>query len=166
MLGSIHFMKYGAGNMAAAIMLLLGTSAESHAQTGTVHFTVVNAGFIVSTGSGTGTLSVMARNIGASICAKCGRLPTGAFKPMEHKFFRRAMEGDGDCQAAVVYLKTEERRSVLAGTNMPQSHVVQLTATAAPQQPTSTDRIRQAIDRLRASRPQQDKDNGEASQPH
>src|SRR5262245_65449221 len=57
MLGSIHFMKYGAGNMAAAIMLLLGTSAESHAQTGTVHFTVVNAGFIVSTGSGTGTLS-------------------------------------------------------------------------------------------------------------
>jgi len=57
MLGSIHFMKYGAGNMAAAIMLLLGTSAESHAQTGTVHLTVVNAGFIVSTGSGTGTLS-------------------------------------------------------------------------------------------------------------
>ena len=57
MLGPIHFMKYGVGNMAAAIMLLLGTSAESHAQTGTVHFTVVNAGFIVSTGSGTGTLS-------------------------------------------------------------------------------------------------------------
>ena len=57
MLGPIHFMKYGVGNMAAAIMLLLGTSAESHAQTGTVHLTVVTAGFIVSTGSGTGTLS-------------------------------------------------------------------------------------------------------------
>jgi hypothetical protein len=36
MLGSIHFMKYGGGIVAAAIMLLLGTSVESHPQTGIV----------------------------------------------------------------------------------------------------------------------------------
>jgi hypothetical protein len=35
MLGSIHFMKYGAGILVAAIVFLLGTSVESHAQTGT-----------------------------------------------------------------------------------------------------------------------------------
>jgi hypothetical protein len=32
-------------------------SVESHPQTGTVHLHVVSAGFVVSTGSGTGTLS-------------------------------------------------------------------------------------------------------------
>jgi len=60
MLGSIHAMKFGAGIAAAAIMLV-GASVGSVAQTGTVHLNVVNAGFIVSTGSGTGTLSYQGR---------------------------------------------------------------------------------------------------------
>jgi hypothetical protein len=34
----------------------VGPSVDCHAQTGTVHLTVVKAGFIVSTGGGTGTL--------------------------------------------------------------------------------------------------------------
>jgi hypothetical protein len=64
---SVPFMKFGAGILAAAIMLLLGTSVESHAQTGIVHLTVVNAGFIVSTGSGTGTLSYQGKEYRLSV---------------------------------------------------------------------------------------------------
>ena len=60
MLGSIHSMKYGAA-IVAAVIILVGTSVESHAQTGSVHLTVVKAGFIVSTGSGTGTLDYQGR---------------------------------------------------------------------------------------------------------
>ena len=56
--------------VAAAIMLAATSvesraqtrgSVESHPQTGTVHLHVVSAGFIVSTGSGTGTLSYQGR---------------------------------------------------------------------------------------------------------
>ena len=60
MLGSIHSMKYGAAIVAAVIMLV-GTPIESHAQTGSIHLTVVKAGFIVTTGSGTGTLDYQGR---------------------------------------------------------------------------------------------------------
>ena len=66
MLGSIHSMKYGAAIVAAVIMLV-GTSVESHAQTGSVHLTVVKAGFIVSTGSGTGTLDYQGRTYRLSV---------------------------------------------------------------------------------------------------
>ena len=59
-LGSIHAMKFSASIAAAAIMLV-GASVGSLAQTGTVHLNVVSAGFIVSTGSGTGTLSYQGR---------------------------------------------------------------------------------------------------------
>jgi hypothetical protein len=60
MLGSIHAMKFGASIAAAAILLVLA-SVGSLAQTGTVHLNVVNGGFIVSTGSGTGTLTYQDR---------------------------------------------------------------------------------------------------------
>ncbi len=36
--------------------MLVGTSVACYAQTGSIHLTVVKAGFIVSTGRGTGTL--------------------------------------------------------------------------------------------------------------
>ena len=42
-------------------------SAESHPPTGTVHLHVVSAGFIVSTGSGTGTLSYQGREYPLSV---------------------------------------------------------------------------------------------------
>jgi hypothetical protein len=58
-LDSIHAPKIGGGIVAAAIMV--GTSVGSLAQNGTVHLSVVNAGFIVSTGSGTGTLTYQGR---------------------------------------------------------------------------------------------------------
>jgi hypothetical protein len=60
-------MKCRVGIVAAAIMLVatsLGSHAqtgtgnvEPHEQTGSIHLHLVTAGFIVSTGSGTGTLS-------------------------------------------------------------------------------------------------------------
>jgi hypothetical protein len=42
-------------------------SVESHPQTGSVHLHVVSAGFIVSTGSGTGTLSYQGREYPLSV---------------------------------------------------------------------------------------------------
>ncbi|MGO9421440.1 hypothetical protein [Roseiarcus sp.] len=66
MLGSIPAMKFGAGFVAATIMLV-GASVGSLAETGTVHLNVVNAGFIVSTGSGTGTLSFQGRTYRLSV---------------------------------------------------------------------------------------------------
>jgi hypothetical protein len=60
MLSSIHAMKIGVDIAAAAIMFV-GSSVASLAQTGTVHLNVVSAGFIVSTGSGTGTLDYEGR---------------------------------------------------------------------------------------------------------
>src|SRR5271155_3076601 len=60
MRGSIHAMKIGIG-IAAATIMLAGASVGSLAQNGTVHLNVVNAGFIVSTGSGTGTLNYQGR---------------------------------------------------------------------------------------------------------
>lgn len=60
MSGSIRARKFGA-NIAAAAILLVVTSVGSLAQTGTVRLNVVNGGFIVSTGSGTGTLTYQGR---------------------------------------------------------------------------------------------------------
>ena len=59
-LGSIHAKKFVVG-ITAATIVLAGASGGSLAQTGTVHLNVVNAGFIVSTGSGTGTLDYQGR---------------------------------------------------------------------------------------------------------
>src|SRR5215831_6444408 len=40
------------------------------------------------------------------------------------KFFHKAMEGEGDCQAAVTYVKISERRATLAGANAPIGYSV------------------------------------------
>ena len=62
--------------VAAAIMLAATSiessaqtrgSVESHPQTGTIHLHVVSAGFIVSTGSGTGTLTYQGREYPLSV---------------------------------------------------------------------------------------------------
>ena len=60
MLACIHSRKFGAAIMGAAI-ILGGTSADCYSQRGSIHLTVVKAGFIVSTGSGTGTLDYQGR---------------------------------------------------------------------------------------------------------
>jgi hypothetical protein len=70
------------------------------------------------------------------------------------KFYHRAMEGDGDPQSAVVFIKASERRAVLAGANMPQSHVLQVVSTPSAAE-TSTDRIEAAPDRICGVTPRQ-----------
>jgi len=66
MLACILSRKFSAAIVAAVIMLA-GTSVGSHAQSGSIHLTVVKAGFIVSTGSGTGTLDYQGRTYRLSV---------------------------------------------------------------------------------------------------
>jgi len=56
------------------------------------------------------------------------------------------MEDDGDCQAAVTYVKISERRATLAGANAPIGHAVTVMRHATPPELTSTQRIRAALD--------------------
>src|SRR6266699_5781751 len=60
MLACIHSRTFGAAIVGAAI-ILGGTSVDCYSQRGSIHLTVVKAGFIVSTGSGTGTLDYQGR---------------------------------------------------------------------------------------------------------
>jgi hypothetical protein len=63
---------------------------------------------------------------------------------MEMKFYHLAMD-EGNPAHAMVAVKTSERRAVLAGANMPQAHVLQISP-VQPQTKTSTERIRNALD--------------------
>jgi hypothetical protein len=65
MFGCVHFKKLSAAIVAAAITLV--GAVNCYAQTGTIHLTVVKAGFIVSTGSGTGTLDYRGRTYRLSV---------------------------------------------------------------------------------------------------
>jgi hypothetical protein len=66
MLACILFRQFSAAIVGAAI-ILGGASVDCYVQTGTVHLTVVKAGFIVSTGSGTGTLDYQGRTYRLSV---------------------------------------------------------------------------------------------------
>jgi hypothetical protein len=66
MLGCIHSRTFGAAIVGAAIMLI-GASVDCSAQTGSIHLTVVKAGFIVSTGSSAGTLDYRGRTYRLSV---------------------------------------------------------------------------------------------------
>jgi hypothetical protein len=84
-----------------------------------------------------------------SAFAKFGHSRTVRLHRLELKFFHKAMEGEGDCQAAVTYVKISERRATLAGANAPIGHVVQVLQSTPATQETSTDRIEAAIARIR-----------------
>jgi hypothetical protein len=65
---------------------------------------------------------------------------------MELKFFHLAME-TGSPAHAMVASKVNERRSVLAGANMPQSHVLQIVSQPVEDR-SSTERLSSALDRI------------------
>jgi hypothetical protein len=65
MLGCVHSKKLSGAIVAAAIMLV--GAVDCYAETGTIHLTVVKVGFIVSTGSGTGTLDYQGRTYRLSV---------------------------------------------------------------------------------------------------
>jgi len=69
---------------------------------------------------------------------------------VEAKFYSKAIGGDGDPQAAIVFVKTNERRATLNGANHPIGHTVNVMHQAVQQQagPTSTDRIEQVLAEL------------------
>jgi hypothetical protein len=66
------------------------------------------------------------------------------------KYYGLAMDGAGDHQAAVIYVKCSERRMTMLGANAPQAYSVHLSNDAAPERQTSTDSLRAALERLRA----------------
>src|SRR5262249_42508697 len=75
------------------------------------------------------------RSIGAvmaSTWAKCGALADRRLAAVELKFYNKAVEGDGDPQSAIVFVKTSERRATLAGANAPIGHAVTVMHQAAP----------------------------------
>jgi hypothetical protein len=51
------------------------------------------------------------------------------------KYYGLAMDGDGDHQAAAIYVKTSERRMVMLGANAPQQYAVHLMNQAPPRTP-------------------------------
>src|SRR5262245_2553298 len=67
---------------------------------------------------------------------------------VEHKFFNKAIEGDGDTAAAMVFIKTNERRAILNGANMPSHHVLEVVRRSEPPKQNSTERIYEVISRI------------------
>ncbi len=66
MLNFIRAIKLGAALVASALVLT-GASTKSYAESGTVSIRVVNAGFIVGVGGGSGTLHFRGRTYALSI---------------------------------------------------------------------------------------------------
>jgi hypothetical protein len=90
---------------------------------------------------------------------------------VELKFYAKALEGDGDPQSAIVFVKTNERRSTLNGANMPQSHVLQVVSAPPEHAPTTTDQLEAAIERIQREHEKRqlvakDDPSSEPSKPH
>jgi hypothetical protein len=82
---------------------------------------------------------------------------------LQQAFREKALE-DRDVAAGILLIKVAERRATLLGLNPPIGHAVAVVQHAPPEQPTSTQKIRAAIDRIRAEhgqRPLPDPDDPE-----
>ena len=78
-------------------------------------------------------------------------LETQRLEALGRKYFVAGMRGD--LNAAALYCKISERKATLIGLNAPIGHAVQLIhATAPPEQMSSTERLREAVDRIRTKR--------------
>jgi hypothetical protein len=67
------------------------------------------------------------------------------------KYFARAMAGDGDINAGVLYVKISERKATLTGMNAPLGHAVQIIhQVARPRPQTTTEDVDALIDAIRA----------------
>jgi hypothetical protein len=92
---------------------------------------------------------------------------------VELKFYNKALEGDGDPQSAIVFVKTNERRSALNGANMPQTHVLQVVSNPPEHAPTNADQLEAAIERIQREHDKRqqldcskDDPSSEPSKPH
>lgn len=70
-------------------------------------------------------------------------------RELGQKYYAKAMAGDGDVNSAAIYIKASERLATLSGLNHPVSYGVQVIASDPPAEPSSTDRIEQALAALR-----------------
>jgi hypothetical protein len=83
--------------------------------------------------------------------------------------FRDKAIVDRDVAAGVLLVKVAERRATLLGLNPPLGHAVQVIQHEPENKPSSTDRIRAAIDRIRAEHgepPVEWDDGPPTDQPH
>jgi len=83
--------------------------------------------------------------------------------------FRDKAIVDRDVAAGVLLVKVAERRASLLGLNAPLGHAVQVIQHEPENKPSSTDRIRAAIDRIRAEHgepPVEWDDGPPTDQPH
>jgi DNA-binding transcriptional MerR regulator len=74
---------------------------------------------------------------------------------LQQAFRDKALE-DRDVAAGVLLIKVAERRATLLGLNAPIGHAVQVIQHEPENKPTSTERLRAAIDRIRGKRHQDD----------
>jgi hypothetical protein len=74
---------------------------------------------------------------------------------LEMAFESKAIR-EGDVAAGALLVKIAERRATLLGLNAPIGHAVQVIQHDLPNKPTSTERIRAAIDRIRGKTQQDD----------
>jgi len=104
----IHSRKFGAAlAIVGAAIMLVGTSANCYPQTGSIHLSVVKAGFIVSTGSGTGTLDYQGRTYRLSVTSfgfgtigvSGGELVGTAYRLTSPAPIRRRQPGSRSAQA-------------------------------------------------------------------
>jgi hypothetical protein len=72
---------------------------------------------------------------------------------------------DGDVAAGALLVKVAERRATLLGLNAPIGHAVQVIQHDLPNKPTSTERIRAAIDRIRGKTQQDELPSTEQHDP-
>jgi hypothetical protein len=81
----------------------------------------------------------------------------------EHYFAKALGEGEGANAAGALYVKLAERKATLVGLNAPSASASVVIHQSVPaMQVSSTERIRQAIDRLRLRKPEEG--NGEAAE--
>ena len=83
---------------------------------------------------------------------------------LQQAFRDKALE-DRDVAAGVLLIKVAERRATLLGLNAPIGHAVQVIQHDPPNKPTSTERIRAAIDRIRGKTQQDDLPSTEQDDP-
>jgi hypothetical protein len=78
-------------------------------------------------------------------------LETKRLDALGAKYFARAMAGEGDINAGVLYVKISERKSALTGLNPTAGFAVQIIHQVAPPRPrTTTEEIGALIDDIRA----------------
>src|SRR5215472_17567035 len=78
--------------------------------------------------------------------------------------FRDKAIVDRDVASGVLLVKVAERKATLLGLNAPLGHAVQVLQPEPPNKPTSTDKIREAIERIRAEHGQKPEERPPADQ--